>query len=249
MNDFYDLETTQCLREDPDVKKFYSGMSDEGGKSSRDVCCYRRRKRWLTGRCAWMRTAFSATCAAVLMATSSQACHPNTQADLKSVLEADAIIHGRVSDVEFLESSRSGNAFPAAILTFHGYNLLYSGKDPTIANQNDGGALRVLTLVGYFEAYLRDTAPANGLVAVIFGRENDQWIDAFDIRAFNDDLDGIPRDIPQLAHDVCDAMWLFDQHSPIGRALFQIFDGEGDRDAEIEVLATYLRMTGNGAPY
>jgi len=35
------------LREHPDVKEFYLGMSDEGRKSFRDVRSYRRRKRWL----------------------------------------------------------------------------------------------------------------------------------------------------------------------------------------------------------
>ncbi|HRO14566.1 MAG TPA: ABC transporter ATP-binding protein [Paracoccus sp. (in: a-proteobacteria)] len=37
----------QSLRENPDVKEFYLGMSDEGRKSFRDVRSYRRRKRWL----------------------------------------------------------------------------------------------------------------------------------------------------------------------------------------------------------
>ncbi|EPX76738.1 ABC transporter ATP-binding protein [Salipiger mucosus] len=37
----------QELRENPDVKEFYLGMSDEGRKSFRDVRSYRRRKRWL----------------------------------------------------------------------------------------------------------------------------------------------------------------------------------------------------------
>jgi len=35
------------LRENPDVKEFYLGMSDEGRKSYRNVRSYRRRKRWL----------------------------------------------------------------------------------------------------------------------------------------------------------------------------------------------------------
>ncbi|TGN54810.1 ABC transporter ATP-binding protein [Paracoccus liaowanqingii] len=35
------------LRENPDVKEFYLGMSDAGRKSFRDVRSYRRRKRWL----------------------------------------------------------------------------------------------------------------------------------------------------------------------------------------------------------
>ena len=34
------------LRENPDVKEFYLGMSDDGRKSFRDVRSYRRRKRW-----------------------------------------------------------------------------------------------------------------------------------------------------------------------------------------------------------
>ncbi len=37
----------QDLRENPDVKEFYLGMSDAGRKSFRDVRSYRRRKRWL----------------------------------------------------------------------------------------------------------------------------------------------------------------------------------------------------------
>ena len=37
----------KALRENPDVKEFYLGMSDEGRKSFRDVRSYRRRKRWL----------------------------------------------------------------------------------------------------------------------------------------------------------------------------------------------------------
>ncbi|AWI85855.1 ABC transporter ATP-binding protein [Alloyangia pacifica] len=37
----------QALRENPDVKEFYLGVSDEGRKSFRDVRSYRRRKRWL----------------------------------------------------------------------------------------------------------------------------------------------------------------------------------------------------------
>jgi branched-chain amino acid transport system ATP-binding protein len=36
-----------ALRENPDVKEFYLGMSDQGRKSFRDVRSYRRRKRWL----------------------------------------------------------------------------------------------------------------------------------------------------------------------------------------------------------
>jgi branched-chain amino acid transport system ATP-binding protein len=35
------------LRENPDVKEFYLGVSDQGRKSFRDVRSYRRRKRWL----------------------------------------------------------------------------------------------------------------------------------------------------------------------------------------------------------
>lgn len=37
----------RALRENPDVKEFYLGMSEEGRKSFRDVRSYRRRKRWL----------------------------------------------------------------------------------------------------------------------------------------------------------------------------------------------------------
>ncbi|MEO0992825.1 MAG: ABC transporter ATP-binding protein [Pseudomonadota bacterium] len=36
------------LRENPDVKEFYLGMSEEGRKSFREVRSYRRRKRWLS---------------------------------------------------------------------------------------------------------------------------------------------------------------------------------------------------------
>jgi len=36
------------LRENPDVKEFYLGISDEGRKSFREVRSYRRRKRWLS---------------------------------------------------------------------------------------------------------------------------------------------------------------------------------------------------------
>jgi branched-chain amino acid transport system ATP-binding protein len=36
------------LRENPDVREFYLGMSAEGRKSFRDVRSYRRRKRWLS---------------------------------------------------------------------------------------------------------------------------------------------------------------------------------------------------------
>jgi branched-chain amino acid transport system ATP-binding protein len=36
------------VRENPDVKEFYLGMSDDGRKSFRDVRSYRRRKRWLS---------------------------------------------------------------------------------------------------------------------------------------------------------------------------------------------------------
>ncbi|MCC5955089.1 MAG: ABC transporter ATP-binding protein [Natronohydrobacter sp.] len=39
--------TAEALRENPDVKEFYLGMSDKGRKSFRDVRSYRRRKRWL----------------------------------------------------------------------------------------------------------------------------------------------------------------------------------------------------------
>ncbi len=35
------------LRENPDVKEFYLGVSEKGRKSFRDVRSYRRRKRWL----------------------------------------------------------------------------------------------------------------------------------------------------------------------------------------------------------
>ncbi|MCL4188324.1 MAG: ABC transporter ATP-binding protein [Rhodobacteraceae bacterium] len=37
-----------ALRENPDVKEFYLGMSDKGRRSFRDVRSYRRRKRWLS---------------------------------------------------------------------------------------------------------------------------------------------------------------------------------------------------------
>ncbi|MFB9148270.1 ABC transporter ATP-binding protein [Roseovarius ramblicola] len=37
-----------ALRENPDVKEFYLGVSDEGRKSFREVRSYRRRKRWLS---------------------------------------------------------------------------------------------------------------------------------------------------------------------------------------------------------
>jgi branched-chain amino acid transport system ATP-binding protein len=40
--------TAAELRENPDVKEFYLGVSDEGRKSFRDVRSYRRRKRWLS---------------------------------------------------------------------------------------------------------------------------------------------------------------------------------------------------------
>ena len=36
------------LKENPDVKEFYLGMSDKGRKNFRDVRSYRRRKRWLS---------------------------------------------------------------------------------------------------------------------------------------------------------------------------------------------------------
>jgi branched-chain amino acid transport system ATP-binding protein len=36
-----------ALRENPDVKEFYLGMSDAGRRSFREVRSYRRRKRWL----------------------------------------------------------------------------------------------------------------------------------------------------------------------------------------------------------
>ncbi|MFD1342808.1 ABC transporter ATP-binding protein [Litorisediminicola beolgyonensis] len=39
--------SAESLRENPDVKEFYLGMSEEGRKSFRDVRSYRRRKRWL----------------------------------------------------------------------------------------------------------------------------------------------------------------------------------------------------------
>ena len=38
----------EALRENPDVKEFYLGMSDKGRRSFRDVRSYRRRKRWLS---------------------------------------------------------------------------------------------------------------------------------------------------------------------------------------------------------
>ena len=40
--------TAKELRENPDVKEFYLGMSEGGRKSFRDVRSYRRRKRWLS---------------------------------------------------------------------------------------------------------------------------------------------------------------------------------------------------------
>jgi len=36
------------LRENPDVKEFYLGMSESGRASFRNVRSYRRRKRWLS---------------------------------------------------------------------------------------------------------------------------------------------------------------------------------------------------------
>jgi branched-chain amino acid transport system ATP-binding protein len=40
--------TAEDLRENPDVKEFYLGISDKGRKSFRDGRSYRRRKRWLS---------------------------------------------------------------------------------------------------------------------------------------------------------------------------------------------------------
>jgi len=40
--------TAKELRENPDVREFYLGLSEEGRKSYRDVRSYRRRKRWLS---------------------------------------------------------------------------------------------------------------------------------------------------------------------------------------------------------
>jgi branched-chain amino acid transport system ATP-binding protein len=42
-------DTVEKLRENADVREFYLGLSDVGGKKSyRDVKHYKRRKRWLT---------------------------------------------------------------------------------------------------------------------------------------------------------------------------------------------------------
>lgn len=42
-------DTSEKLMENPDIKDFYLGMTDKGGrKSFRDVKHYKRRKRWLT---------------------------------------------------------------------------------------------------------------------------------------------------------------------------------------------------------
>jgi branched-chain amino acid transport system ATP-binding protein len=42
-------DTAETLRENPDIKDFYLGLTDVGGrKSFRDVKHYKRRKRWLT---------------------------------------------------------------------------------------------------------------------------------------------------------------------------------------------------------
>ena len=42
-------DSAEKLRENPDIKDFYLGMTDKGGrKSFRDVKHYKRRKRWLT---------------------------------------------------------------------------------------------------------------------------------------------------------------------------------------------------------
>jgi branched-chain amino acid transport system ATP-binding protein len=42
-------DTSEKLRENPDIKDFYLGLTDLGGrKSFRDVKHYKRRKRWLS---------------------------------------------------------------------------------------------------------------------------------------------------------------------------------------------------------
>jgi branched-chain amino acid transport system ATP-binding protein len=42
-------DKAEKLRENPDIKDFYLGMTDLGGrKSFRDVKHYKRRKRWIT---------------------------------------------------------------------------------------------------------------------------------------------------------------------------------------------------------
>jgi branched-chain amino acid transport system ATP-binding protein len=42
-------DTSERLRENPDIRDFYLGLTDVGGrKSFRDVKHYKRRKRWLT---------------------------------------------------------------------------------------------------------------------------------------------------------------------------------------------------------
>jgi branched-chain amino acid transport system ATP-binding protein len=41
-------DTAKKLRDNPDIKDFYLGISDKGGrKNFRDVKHYKRRKRWL----------------------------------------------------------------------------------------------------------------------------------------------------------------------------------------------------------
>ncbi|MEW6333598.1 MAG: ATP-binding cassette domain-containing protein, partial [Thermodesulfobacteriota bacterium] len=42
-------DTSEILRQNPDIKDFYLGLTDVGGrKSFRDVKHYKRRKRWIT---------------------------------------------------------------------------------------------------------------------------------------------------------------------------------------------------------
>ena len=42
-------DTSEKLKENPDIRDFYLGLTDVGGrKSFRDVKHYKRRKRWLT---------------------------------------------------------------------------------------------------------------------------------------------------------------------------------------------------------
>ncbi len=181
-------------------------------------------------------------------ATSAHACFANLgYTDLHDALEADAVVHARLQGIEFLELSEVRRHPMLALVKLRTLDVLHGALPENYVSA--GPTFDALVLVDRAENYLRGLENNVSVVVALHDGRGTVWRDGvignpnfpIDPSLLPDD----PENMLRISHDICGALWLFEQQSPIGRALLQIFDGEGDRDAEIDVFARYLNMNGS----
>ena len=177
----------------------------------------------------------------------AKACQPvGGYSNLRDILNADAIVHARIRDIEFLHVEAVDN-YPFLALVNLSVSDVIFGTLPD-HGRHRRASLDTLVNVDRSEDYLKSLETYSGVIAVLHNARDDTWHNAIDSRpAYRPNPSDLPTDINdmlQIAYNVCGVLWLFEDQSPVGRALLQIFDGEGDRDTKIEIFAKYLNMNG-----